>query len=201
VSHEPNLDFYRRRAKELLGQAQAGDSSALSRFEKHYPEFRGGSQPPADLALSQAQLVIARENGFPNWPRLKAYIEALERSRQQSPEDRLQSIIRARDLDALCTFIAANPDSPNFRIEPVGDTPLHLATGWLDGTKCYSGPARISTPSHASLGSHLYAARSDTATPTPGTPFSSFGRARIQTLRAHQGSPRCNLPHMRVRTP
>jgi ankyrin repeat protein len=141
VSHEPNLDFYRRRAKELLTQARAGDSSARARFKKHHPDFRAGlhsadtSQPFAEQALNQAQLVVARENGFPSWPRLKAYIEALERSRQQSREDRLQSIMRARDLDALRAFIAAHPDSPRFRIEPVGDTPLHLATGWQEGTE------------------------------------------------------------------
>ena len=38
------------------------------------PTIRGPDEP---LKLSGAQLVIAREHGFPSWPRLRAYVERL----------------------------------------------------------------------------------------------------------------------------
>jgi len=133
VSREPHLDFYRHRAKELLAQAKSGDSAALARFAHHHPEFRADASPP--LALNQAQLVIARENGFPSWPKLRAYVEAMDRTREQSPADRIQALIRARDLEGLRAFIAGNPEAPHLRIEPMGDTPLHVAVEWREGTE------------------------------------------------------------------
>jgi ankyrin repeat protein len=133
VSREPHLDFYRHRAKELLAQAKAGDSAALARFAQAHPDFRQGAGPP--LALNQAQLVIAREDGFPSWPKLRAYIEAMERTREQSPADQIHALIRARDLEGLRGFIAKHPDAPHLRIEPMGDTPLHVAVEWREGTE------------------------------------------------------------------
>ena len=94
-SKSPNLDYYRRRAKALLKLAQSGDPAALQRFTQHHPDFRkdaaGVALASENLALNQAQLVIARENGFSSWPRLKAYVDAMKRSASQTPEDHLQS--------------------------------------------------------------------------------------------------------------
>jgi ankyrin repeat protein len=50
----PSLEQPRKQAKELVR------------------ERRGGDEP---LRLSAAQLELAREYGFPSWPRLKAYVE------------------------------------------------------------------------------------------------------------------------------
>jgi ankyrin repeat protein len=50
----PSLEQLRKQAKELVRKR------------------RGGSEP---LRLSDAQLALAREYGFPSWPRLKAYVE------------------------------------------------------------------------------------------------------------------------------
>ncbi len=60
--------------------------------------------------------------------------EALGNSSDQSLEDLLQATIRARDLVALREFLALHPDAPHFRIEPLGDTALHIAIGWREGT-------------------------------------------------------------------
>ena len=64
-----NLEYYRKQAKNLLKAAKAGDASALKRLEGHLPK------PAATPALHDAQLVIAREQGFPSWTRFKAFIE------------------------------------------------------------------------------------------------------------------------------
>jgi ankyrin repeat protein len=64
LPERPDLDQLRRQAKELKDSARAGDPTAVQRL----------SDLP--LTLSSAQLVIAREHGFPSWPALHAHVEA-----------------------------------------------------------------------------------------------------------------------------
>jgi ankyrin repeat protein len=66
----PNLDELRRQAEELLRAHRAGDRDAAERVAAH--------DPPEPLKSGGAQLVIAREHGFPSWSRLRAYIERLD---------------------------------------------------------------------------------------------------------------------------
>jgi ankyrin repeat protein len=61
-----NLDQLRRQAKELRDAARRGEPDALQRITAAASDF---SEP---VALSLAQLVIARENGYASWPALKA---------------------------------------------------------------------------------------------------------------------------------
>jgi ankyrin repeat protein len=65
-----SLEQQRKRARELLNAARAEDLEALRRFQRHHPRFADGTP----FRLSGAQLVIAREYGFPSWPKLVAYI-------------------------------------------------------------------------------------------------------------------------------
>ncbi len=81
--HEPrswfhgrlNLEQQKKRAKALLGALRAGDPAGQERFVKSHPEADRRTAHSAKLA--DAQLVIARENGFSSWPRMKAHIEKL----------------------------------------------------------------------------------------------------------------------------
>lgn len=61
-----NLAYYRKQAKALLKAVHAGDPDALARIARHSPN----TAP----ALHHAQLTIARERGFPSWPRFRAFI-------------------------------------------------------------------------------------------------------------------------------
>jgi ankyrin repeat protein len=63
----PSLEQLRKQAKDLLRARRAGDPEAVARVAAHDP-----SEP---LKLTGAQLVIAREHGFPSWPRLRAYVD------------------------------------------------------------------------------------------------------------------------------
>lgn len=137
MSIDRNLDFYRRRAKELLKLARSGSREASERFARHHPDFSDSNAPQDNIALNQAQLVIAREQGFSSWPRFKAYIDSLERSGNQSPEDRLQEIIRAKEVDSLAAFFGQEPRAASFRVEPLGVTPLHIAASvnWVEGAE------------------------------------------------------------------
>ena len=57
----PSLESLRKQAKKLARDTAAGDAAAIARARAHLPE--------AELPLSQrdAQLVLAREYGFPGW--------------------------------------------------------------------------------------------------------------------------------------
>ena len=70
----PDLDQLRRQARELLRAAAAGDERALRRI-------RVVSQ---QQTLSAAQLAIAREYGYPTWPKLRA--EVLRRQAGTEPD-------------------------------------------------------------------------------------------------------------------
>jgi ankyrin repeat protein len=59
-----NLEQLRKQAKELVRAARAGDENAFERL---------GDREPI---LARAQLVLAREHGYPSWPALVAAVEA-----------------------------------------------------------------------------------------------------------------------------
>ena len=74
----PNLEQLKKQAKSLLHAAQTRDRDALHRFAA-LPAFSGKSIDEidaTDLALHDAQSVIAREHGFPSWPALREEVEA-----------------------------------------------------------------------------------------------------------------------------
>src|SRR5256885_806654 len=74
----PNLDHLKYQAKDLLREHAARNPGVAQRFREFHPRFNRatdaeifGPQP----SLSDAQLTIAREYGFPSWTRLKQHIE------------------------------------------------------------------------------------------------------------------------------
>jgi hypothetical protein len=75
-----NLEQQKKRAKELLKAHAGGETSARDRFATHHPR--------ADkIQLADAQFVIARENGFESWPKMKAHAEALAAARDAMKAD------------------------------------------------------------------------------------------------------------------
>ena len=67
-----SIEQLRNQAKDLLRAVRAGDLAAAERVRAVHPD---AGEP---VKLSDAQLVIARELGFPSWPRLKAYDDRLK---------------------------------------------------------------------------------------------------------------------------
>src|ERR1041384_58521 len=65
----PNLEHLKKQAKSLLSSARAQEPEALQRF-RILP-----APPTTDLALHDAQSVIAREYGFKSWNELREPIE------------------------------------------------------------------------------------------------------------------------------
>jgi ankyrin repeat protein len=93
-----NLEYYRKQAKALLKAAKSGDSTALARIQPYASE----------LALNTAQLTIAREQGFPSWPRFKQFI-------LESRGDRMDLIAEfisaaTSDLSKAETMLGSHPE-------------------------------------------------------------------------------------------
>ena len=74
----PNLDHLKYQAKDLLKGYAARNPGVAQRIREFHPRF-GKLQTPRSSrpssSLSDAQLAIARESGFPSWTRLKRHIE------------------------------------------------------------------------------------------------------------------------------
>lgn len=68
-----------KRAATLLKELRAGDAGALARFRYHHPVFAWEPDKTirGDSVFADARLVVAREYGFSDWPRLKAHVDAL----------------------------------------------------------------------------------------------------------------------------
>ena len=74
----PNLDHLKYQAKDLLKERAARTPGAAQRIREFHPRFRRATDAgifDAQLSLSDAQLTIAREYGFPSWARLKRHIQ------------------------------------------------------------------------------------------------------------------------------
>ncbi len=88
----PNLEQLKKQAKSLLAAANARDQEALARFAV-LPSLSGKSLDQigvADLALHDAQSVVAREHGFVSWNALREEVE----SRTLSFETAIDEFIR-----------------------------------------------------------------------------------------------------------
>src|SRR6478736_3656120 len=89
----PNLDQLKKQSKSLLRAAQASDTDALRRFTA-LPAFSSTSIERIDvrdLALHDAQSVVAREHGFPSWTALRDEVDARTLSFEAAVDEFLRS--------------------------------------------------------------------------------------------------------------
>jgi ankyrin repeat protein len=74
----PNLEQYKKQAKELYRGVSEATPVAIERIRRHHPRFRvTGSDSLRGLSLADAQLVLAREHGYEGWPEFAKHIETL----------------------------------------------------------------------------------------------------------------------------
>lgn len=110
----PNLEQLKKQSKSLLHSARAGDAAALERF-RALPAFAGKASVELrsmDLALHDAQSVIAREHGFASWNALREEVEARTLSFEAAVDDFIRCATggasgRAKRLLALHPRIAS----------------------------------------------------------------------------------------------
>lgn len=99
IPARPNLDQYKKQAKELAHACAAADHAAWSRIVRYHPRFADLTPAMAGnhrVTLTDAQLVIAREHGFESWPKFAAHITTLNIERAVSQiGDPIAAFIRA----------------------------------------------------------------------------------------------------------
>lgn len=89
----PNLVQLRHQAKDLLRAIRRGDPEALATLGKH----QARDVDPATAKLADAQFVLARSYGLPNWARLLTAC-------------RMTDAIWRDDVDAVRTLVLRNPE-------------------------------------------------------------------------------------------
>lgn len=104
-----SLDYLKKLAKERLRELRLTDPAAK---------------------LAAAQLIVAREHGFPSWRALKAEVE-----RRRAPRlDEFFSAIERGDFAAMRALVEADPSLARER-HPSGSTPLHAVVGTPDAVR------------------------------------------------------------------
>lgn len=88
-----SLEQQKKRAKELLRDLRAHETGAIERFRRHCPQSLTAG---VELRLNDAQLVVARENGFPKWTDLKTHADRIRIAQQATREGRPSALDGAR---------------------------------------------------------------------------------------------------------
>ena len=99
----PSLEFLRKQAKKLARNIAAGDAAAIGRARAHLPNV--------DLPLTQrnAQLVIAREYGYPGWQDLAAEVSKRLGKGLEWAVAQARRIIHDNDVERLQQLLAEYP--------------------------------------------------------------------------------------------
>ncbi len=140
-----HLEQQRKLAKELLRAARAGSAEALARLRAVRTDAGG---PARELKLADAQLVLARDAGFPSWPKLVAGLEERDLAafrdavgRRDVPQVArllVEPHVRARVNDPMFDFgqraahIAANDPKLVALLLDAGADP-NLKSDWQNG--------------------------------------------------------------------
>ena len=100
-----NLEQQKKQARELLRAIRSGNSDALSRLRRQHSRWAvDDATVRQQVALHDAQFVLAREQGFASWTKLKAYAEPSPHSRHTRLfvadvawiADRVRGLLRTR---------------------------------------------------------------------------------------------------------
>jgi ankyrin repeat protein len=125
----PNLEHYKKLAKDLLKAYRSGDTASLKRFQEHlqlpqltWVDLRKEAQTRLrklrrskiigdKLTLADAQLLIAHSCAFESWPKFKKHIEAV--LRKSSRVSRFESAVDAvvtGEVATLKRLLRENPE-------------------------------------------------------------------------------------------
>lgn len=136
---KPNLEQYRKRAKDLVRACRSGEPNAIRAWAVAWIEALAAREPDGDrriirsdishdpdevatfaeakltgssakCVLADAQFVMARAHGFTSWPKLVAHLESLSRaSSHVSAFEQAVDAVIAGDISALRRLLSENP--------------------------------------------------------------------------------------------
>ena len=125
----PNLTHLKYQAKDLLKAHAARNPEVAQRLREFHPRCKRPTDPEifdVHLSLSDAQLAIAREYGFPSWTRLKRHIESptlsdrLDLPHHERIEDtrfrRAVNLVDAGDITGLRAHLNQHTDLARQRV-------------------------------------------------------------------------------------
>jgi hypothetical protein len=118
----PSLESLRKQAKQLARGIMAGDASAIARARAELPQ--------AELPLSQrdAQLVLAREYGFPGWQDLVQEVEQRLGRGFEWAVSQASRRIHDSDIEGLRQLLAEYPALLSWKADENGGGLLAMAT-------------------------------------------------------------------------
>jgi ankyrin repeat protein len=103
----PNIDQYKKQAKDLLKAFQGEDPKAIQRVRQLHPHGPELSKPN----LADAQLVLAREHSFESWPKFSKYVRELGRADSPFAEfERAADSVVNGDAVTLREMLQQNPE-------------------------------------------------------------------------------------------
>ncbi len=119
----PNLEQYKKLAKDLQEACQSGDPQAIREWAKRWvadheaerivqrwDKLRKAHEHVAACTLTGAQFFIAREHGFTSWPVFSLHLRELARA--QSPEAAFEAAadaIASGDITTLRELLSSHP--------------------------------------------------------------------------------------------
>src|SRR5262249_10282159 len=119
----PSLESLRKQAKKLARDIATGDAVAIARARAQLPQ--------AELPLSQrdAQLVLAREYGFPGWKDLLKEVKQRLGKGLEWAISEARRIIHDNDIEGLRQLLSAYPALLSWRVDEDDSGLLGMATG------------------------------------------------------------------------
>lgn len=119
----PSLESLRKQAKKLARSIVAGDAAAIGRARAHLPQ--------AELPLSRrdAQLVLAREYGFPGWQDLVKEVNLRLGKGLEWAASHARRRIHDNDIEGLRQLLAEYPALLSWRADDNDGGLLGMATG------------------------------------------------------------------------
>jgi len=124
LSARPNLDQFRKQAKDLLKRRKTND--VVQRIKKFHPRFRELTEAQLEIfSLADAQWVIAREYGFESWPKFIKHIQEITRANSSVSKFELAAdAIITGNLPALNDLLRENPELVQARSTRSHEAPL-----------------------------------------------------------------------------
>jgi hypothetical protein len=112
LPYSPSLEHLKKQARALQSAHRKREPEAARLIQAHHPKLAGQNAEEIwnrPFSLADAQVVLARDYGFPSWPRLKWHVEQQARPVRQHW---VEAVIGG-DLEGMRALLRADPTLTN----------------------------------------------------------------------------------------
>lgn len=110
---ENDIQYYRDRAGGFLSTFSTGERNAVRLAQRFLPALQGRSETEAaeaKLTPADAELILAKEHGFEDWPALEAHVTALVEGCTIEPFKAAFDALRDGDEAGFAALLETHPD-------------------------------------------------------------------------------------------